>query len=107
VAAVVLDGRGDGHFPEMWPKEKIGGSGKLVAVSGREVAMKGPKSHKCGRRKFVKHRKFNNTEAAKNAQYHSAYPAKMLSFTFLRDIAYKKIPVPEIRVNFRDSNSCP
>jgi hypothetical protein len=37
-----------------------------VAMSGREVAVKGPKSHKCGRRKFFKHKKFKNTESAEN-----------------------------------------
>ena len=44
-------GRSHGHFAQMWPQEKLGGCGKLVAVSGRKVAVNGSKRLKCGRRK--------------------------------------------------------
>ena len=45
-------GRSHGHFAQMWPYKKLGGSGKLVAVSGRKVAVKGAKRLKSGRTNF-------------------------------------------------------
>jgi hypothetical protein len=39
-----------GHFPQMWQFKKIIGRRKFVAVSGRKVAVKGPKTLKCGRK---------------------------------------------------------
>jgi hypothetical protein len=50
--AVLPGGRRHGHFPQMWQFKKINGRGKFVAVSGRKVAVKSPKSLKCGRRKL-------------------------------------------------------
>jgi hypothetical protein len=49
--AVLPGGRRHGHFPQMWQFEQIFGRGKFVAVSGRKVAVKGPKRFKCGHRK--------------------------------------------------------
>jgi hypothetical protein len=49
---VLPGGRHHGHFPQMWQFKKIDGRGKFVAVSGRKVAVKGPKRLKCGRRKL-------------------------------------------------------
>jgi hypothetical protein len=49
--AVLPGGRHHGHFPQMWQFKKIVGRGKFVAVSGRKVAVKGPKRLKCGRGK--------------------------------------------------------
>ena len=46
-------GRSHGHFAQMWPYKKLGGSGKLVAVSGRKVAVKGAKRLKSGRRNIL------------------------------------------------------
>jgi hypothetical protein len=49
---VLPGGRRHGHFPQMWQFKKIDGRGKFVAVSGRKVAVKGPKRLKSGRRKL-------------------------------------------------------
>ena len=46
-------GRSHGHFDQMGPYKKLGGSGKLVAVSGRKVAVKGAKRLKSGRRNIL------------------------------------------------------
>jgi hypothetical protein len=45
-------GCGHGHFPQMWQFKKINGHRKFVSTSGRKLAVKGPKSLKCGRRKL-------------------------------------------------------
>jgi hypothetical protein len=49
---VLPGGRRHGHFPQMWQFKKNDSRGKFVAVSGRKVAVKGPKRLKCGRRKI-------------------------------------------------------
>jgi hypothetical protein len=36
------DGRRHGHFPQMWQFKKMNGRGKIVAVSGRKVAVEAP-----------------------------------------------------------------
>jgi hypothetical protein len=62
-------------------------------VSGREVAMKGSKSHKYvkyGRRKFVKLKTFTNTEAAKKAQYQCAIQQKCLVSSLTRKSQFQK-----------------
>jgi hypothetical protein len=41
-----------GGRPKMWQFLKNYGRGKFVAVSGRKVAVKGPKRLNCGRRKL-------------------------------------------------------
>jgi hypothetical protein len=48
---VLPGGRHHGHFPQMWQFKIIIGRGKFVSVSGRKVAVKGPKRLKCGRGK--------------------------------------------------------
>jgi hypothetical protein len=53
LAAGLPGGRRHGNFSQMWQFEKNNGRGKFVAVRGRNMIVKGPKSLKCGRRKLL------------------------------------------------------